>query len=577
LEKINPADKNLLIRLIGIIKKTARHQMYRSFSKRVFRAALIVMGLLNATLSGGTNQVPNGEVFGYLIVPVKKVPDSYNAGFSMYVAAWPLQKTYPGHRFQTGLFGTWMNPQYDGPRPDKLYTCIEGGLGWWRGTRFPTITPKFIIVGAGPSFSVVALAPGRGKGTWEKPEGIYGIAQLSPWVLFPPDGLNLKQGTRGELFGFGYLPLPLTPPKTVTAGTNIPTGENSWTLFLNTGNFKGPVAFITPYFWSGATVTDPRLSGKLLDSRPSLPDNPVQMETQYIPGAQATDAKGEIYARIAPTSFPVDSGGETIGMHRITSYDRTALWDGVKAWFAGGSEVSGLVDTNGSVMHVFPGMGYSTWKIFARPVPEEKKVPIDWKAFATPVAPDSNTFGFRWNQQWVSKDEASGGSLVTLPEYYHLVKDPTAKDPKQQWVWTPVRQGDVPAETGLAQVRFDTPQEKPQEPWETPTNATSCWKKPGPVAGPFQAHLGDGTVVTYSWYRFADQPAILNADLSDKEREQLQAKVETLHRRWKKDRDYLPPPAVGKLADLDPGLLVTPPPGLEVGYVPIVTRQALEK
>ena len=29
----------------------------------------------------------------------------------------------------------------------------------------------------------------------------------------------------------------------------------------------------------------------------------------------------------------------------------------------------------------------------------------------------------------------------------------------------------------------------------------------------------------------------------------------------------------GALAALDPGVLVTPPKGLEVGYVPIVTRQ----
>ena len=560
-----------LYRVSGIPLHRDNHSPKHPIKKQLL--LFLLLGSFSLSVQASmTNQVPNGEVFGYLLVPVKKVADNYNAGFSMYVAAWPLQKTYPGHRFQTGLFGTWMNPQYDGPRPDKLYTCIEGGLGWWRGTRFPTATPKFIIVGAGPGFSVVALAPGRGKGTWEKPQGMYGIAQLSPWVLFPPDGLNLKQGTSGELFGFGYLPLPLTPPKATTAGTNIPTGDHSWTLFLNTGNFKGPVAFITPYFWSGATVTDPRLSGKLLDTRPSRPDNPVQMETQFIPAAQATDAKGEIYARIAPTTFPTGAGGEMLGMHRITAYDKSALWDGVKAWFAGGPEVNGALDTNGSVMHVFPGEGYSTWSIFVPGVPEKQRIPIDWKAFATPVAPDSNTFGFRWNEQWVSKDNTSGGSLVTLPEYFHLVKDE-----KQKWVWTPVKQADVPRETGLAQVYFDTPQEKPQEPWDTPTNAASCWKKPGPVAGPFKTYLGDGTVVTYSWFRFADQPAILNADLSDKEREEMQAKVEKLHRSWKKDSNYLPPPAVGKLADLDPGLLVTPPPGLEVGYVPIVTRQELGK
>jgi hypothetical protein len=79
--------------------------------------------------------------------------------------------------------------------------------------------------------------------------------------------------------------------------------------------------------------------------------------------------------------------------------------------------------------------------------------------------------------------------------------------------------------------------------------------------------------LTYSWYRFADQPALLNADLSADEREQLQKRVEKLHARWGKDRDYLPPPASGELAEIDPALVVAPPTGFEIGYVPIVTRQ----
>ena len=54
----------------------------------------------------------------------------------------------------------------------------------------------------------------------------------------------------------------------------------------------------------------------------------------------------------------------------------------------------------------------------------------------------------------------------------------------------------------------------------------------------------------------------------------LQRRVELLHRHWTKERAYLPPATVGKLASLDPALLVTPPKGFEVGFVPIVTRQA---
>ncbi len=36
-------------------------------------------------------------------------------------------------------------------------------------------------------------------------------------------------------------------------------------------------------------------------------------------------------------------------------------------------------------------------------------------------------------------------------------------------------------------------------------------------------------------------------------------------------------PTIGKLVELDPALLVTPPLGLEVGYVHIVTRQAAKE
>ncbi|UCE46807.1 MAG: hypothetical protein JSW47_14480, partial [Phycisphaerales bacterium] len=159
------------------------------------------------------------------------------------------------------------------------------------------------------------------------------------------------------------------------------------------------------------------------------------------------------------------------------------------------------------------------------------------------------------------------GPLVTLPEYYRLVKD----GKKSRWVV--VQPKDVPAETGLAEVSFSPPTGRPSEPYVTPDDPDSCWKKPGPVAGPFKAHPGDGSVVTYYWYRFADQPALLNADLTDKERQDMQKRVEKLHRHWKKDRNYLEPPAFGKLADIDPALIVTPPRGLEAGYVPIVTRQ----
>ena len=159
---------------------------------------------------------------------------------------------------------------------------------------------------------------------------------------------------------------------------------------------------------------------------------------------------------------------------------------------------------------------------------------------------------------------------MTLPEYYRLTGD--AKGKKQ---WVAVRAEDVPAETGLANVKMPAGRQEPAEDYVTPDKPESSWKKPGPAAGPFEARLGDGSVVTYYWYRFADQPALLNADMTPAERETLQKRVEMLHKEWTRDKQYLPPPTIGKLADLDPAVIVTPPRGMEAGYVPIVTRQGL--
>ncbi len=526
--------------------------------------------LLSGTPLASPPVVQAGEMAGYLLVPHEKVPESFNAGFSVYAAAWPLLDKYPGHQFQTGLFGTWMFAQNDPKPPGKMYSDVEGGLGWWRDTHFPTETPKFIMGGVAPNFSEIANGPGYGAGDWKQPRGLYGVAQLSPWIVFPLDGMNVKQGTCGQLFGYGYLPLPLATAKTTTAGENLPTGAQCWTLFFNTGNFKGPVAFFLPYFWSHSTLKHPEWAGLLLDSRPSEPNKAIQMETQYVPSVQSVDGQGQTYARIAPTAFPAQADGTSLLVHRVTAYNQDALWNDVQRWFEGGPAATGAVHAEGSATHTFKGDGGATWKIYTPTTPKEQQAPLAWKSFATPFAPDPLSYGYRWNADLVQRTETAHGSLVTLPEYFHL--NTNGKKPE----WQVVPSTAVPNDSGLTQYRFTKPHEAPQEPRVTPDAPTSCWKSPGPVAGPCKVKLGDGSTLTYAWYRFADQPALLNADLSKAEREQMQTRVEKLHRAWTKDRDYLAPPTVGTLADLDPAQLVTPPAGLEIGYVPIALRQELE-
>lgn len=530
-------------------------------------SALLLVVLCAAAVPASSAEIERGEMYGYLLFEGERVPREFNAGFSLYAAAWPLVDHYPGHEFQTGLLSTWMHPVYepDQKPKEKCYTDIEGGLGWWRDTRFPTTTPKFIMGGVGPNFSVIANGPGYGAGTWKEERGLYGVAQLSPWLLFPLDGLNIKQGTRGELFGYGYLPLPLTDPKPTTAGADVPTGNQCWTLFLNTANFKGPVAFFTPYFWSRALLQNPQWAGKLLDSAPSDPNKAIQMETQHIPAVFSSAEDGTLFARLARTSFPLTGEGRSVLLHRHTVYTRAALWDDVERWFAGGPPADGAVKASASTTQRFRASGGSSWSFFPPGLPRKQAASLAWKSFATFITPDPLTLGLRWNDELTRKS----GGLVTLPEFFRLGQE--GGEPR----WLVVAADRVPAELGLTRYRFETPEEEPQEPRTTPDEPESCWKTPGPAAGPFQAHLGDGSVVTYSWYRFADQPAMVHADLTREEREAVQQRVERLHRAWTKDRDYLAPPDLGTLAEIDPALLVTPPKGLEVGYVPIATRQEL--
>jgi hypothetical protein len=130
----------------------------------------------------------------------------------------------------------------------------------------------------------------------------------------------------------------------------------------------------------------------------------------------------------------------------------------------------------------------------------------------------------------------------------------------------------VPDETGLKEARFKSA--VTNQSYTSPEASDTCWKKPGPKAGPFQAKLGDGSVVTYWWYRFIDQPSLQDADMSESEKNRLQTIVEKLHTHWTMDKEYLSPPGLGTLAALDASLIVTPPKGLEVGYVPVATRQS---
>lgn len=508
---------------------------------------------------------------GFSWIAAENVQDNaYGAGYTLYSAAWPIFDQYPGPEdFQMGLAGCWMSPQPTGNEPSGFYNTIEGGLGWWHDTRFGTRIPKFIMGGVSNGFFAWANGPGAGRSDllangqrdWSSPGGKYGVAQLSNRLVWAPDGLNMAQSLNGEMLGYGYTPLPLMDVLEETAGQDVQTGNQCWTLFLNSTNFKGPATFFMPTFWTEPVLENPEIEGLFHDSRPSNPNIGPGLEHAGSPALIAEDDQGNLYAKIARLQFPASNENSAMAMSQISVYNQNALWNAMEAWFNGDAPVSPESMQNGALGVPFINNGGDIVGEISGGG-NEHSIALD---YMSNVQQTTNVMGFEFDLNTVDQD----GQYFVLPEYFRLEND----------AWQPIDASEVPASTNLVNAEVEL-SERPELTYLTPLepdcewqDPNGPWNSPGPVAGPFFAELGDGSTVTYHWYRFADQPAMVHANLPEEVREEMQARVELIHQNWSHTDEYMAGLEVGNLATLDPGVIVTPPEGLEIGYVPIVTRQ----
>ena len=544
---------------------------------RLARAALLA--LLIAGVSGPAEEpapprLASSGLWGYISMDVPAPPEGFGYGVSLYSSAWPLLEK-PLSDFQIGLASIWIVPDNRkinepllptgtfardnmrdrGPSFRDVFQTIEGGLGFWGSTRFGCTTAKFRMNGTANGYNHEISSPGWGFGNIQalKPDEM-GIAQLNPRLLVPPDGLTFQAGTCGELFGYAWMVLPLTESKKTTAGLPIPTGNQCWTMFINSKNFKGPVAFYTPVTWSRISRRHPPAVGRGLDALPGLVTGGA-IEVNTVPRFIGQDRQGATYTRIPRLQFPADEQGRTILIHNLTHYSKDALYRQVEKWLAGGPAAAGKFNERGAV------------------IPPCKARPLDLRQggrehrilgcsnWVETCAFDQTTFGLQW-QKSVLEPWVGAFRRGSFPEYC-----------REQGKDLIACQADaVPAATGLKETQFQPAEAR--DSYTAPTTGDNVWTKPGPKAGPFKVTLADGSVVTYAWYRFIDQPALQDADLTAAEKNRLQAMVEKMHALWTPDKEYLPPPGLGTLATLDTAQMVTPPKGLEIGYVPIVTRQS---
>ncbi len=538
-----------------------------------------VLALLPALLScpcGGQDgpvpgSTPVGQVsahsqglHGYIGFSATRPParSEYSAGMGFYAAVWPLIDQ-PLANFQIGLPSAWITPDNSdnkdrplapegtlartwkprGPTWESVFQTVEGGLGYWAGNHFRYGPPKFSMNATPQCYDYEVGSPGWSffYSNEALPDDRLGIAQLSNRLLIPPDALPFEGHPRGQFLGYTWMALPFTDPTT----GDPPTGDQSWTCFLSAANFKGPIAYYIPETWSkiGKLFSYPFLYGRGLDARAGHMGGGA-MEINTVPRFEARDAKGVLYSKIPRLQFPVDARRRSLLVQDVTYYSKAALYDPFRAWRAGGPACSGRFAEQG------------VWKstLTTRTTRYDQggaKLAGVERVFDTRVF-EGNVWGLEWFDSEISP-------TGRFPQYFKQVGDERVAVPASE----------VPPETRLVEQEFKLA--GPGVPYTSP--GAGAWTQPGPTQGPRTVRLADGSVVKYAWYRFVDQPSFQQYAWSAEKKAALQAFVEKIHAHWPIDRDYMAPPTQGQLVSLDPALLVTPPKGLEVGYVPIVTGQ----
>ena len=496
---------------------------------------------------------------GYIHYTTTDHPEGFRAGISFYTAVWPLIDK-PLANFQIGLPSAWVAPENSGvdfplcpkgtyardnwdergPTYASVFQTIEGGVGYWAGNRFRYGPPKFSMNGTPSCYDYEIGSPGWGffRSATPLPDDKMGIAQLSNRILVPPDGLTFVGNPDGQFLGYAWMALPLTdaidgPP---------PTGDQSWTLFLNTLNFKGPVAYYIAETWSKISKDYKPDYGRGLDARPAeMGGGAIEINT--VPRIVAKGKGDTVYYKIPRMKYPVDADGKTILVQDVKYYSKDALYNPFKSWRDGAEPCDGKFSAKG------------TWEpdlFTTMPAFDQDRVPLEniSEIFTTEVL-SKNVFGMLWKANKVTEPGI-------FPQYYRQIGNGKR---------IPVAVNEVPSE--LAAKEFTLAGQS--DPYTSP--GTGAWSKPGPAGKPISVVLADRSTVTFCWYRFVDQPSLQQFNWSQEKREQLQTLVEKIHTRWRIETEYMDPPSVGTLVSLDPGLLVQPPAGFEVGYVPIVIGQ----
>jgi len=464
---------------------------------------------------------------------------------------------------------------------------IEGGMGYWM---YSVETPhvKWMLPGAtNANYEIFG-------GTFlnDRPQPcttLGGAVRISNNILIPNSFVHFDQGSDGIDGFLGYM-LTRTPIGKRSAEDNA----NYWTIIIDALNFSGPVMYMSAWFWDSRINWHPK-SVSWSDHR-ALIAYIAQGFEGSIGSYVLTSPEDEKWIRTNRIAFPQDEGSDTTTLFTGHSqFDIDWAAEAMEPMLSGtgssesqkASHILQSYETNRVTPDCTTPGKFAAWGLETDETedePEEDiggfgigdKVPDDASYLEASNAASCHTrltldtkklqcdTGFCESRKYIQQKKKGAKYFPReskkVPKYIRNALDLLEFQP------TKLNDGKYlgpPAET--EKVCFETPGPSPSDPRLYCTRTQS------------------GTWLGFKWYRFIDQPELNQVFASMKESERniarcyMQARIERLHEaqtsgggipRWfdaPQGSSDLPKTKVA----IDPALLLTPPAGLEKGFVPI--------
>eukprot|EP01065_Artemidia_motanka_P031351 TRINITY_DN3767_c0_g1_i1.p1 TRINITY_DN3767_c0_g1~~TRINITY_DN3767_c0_g1_i1.p1 ORF type:complete len:769 (+),score=237.69 TRINITY_DN3767_c0_g1_i1:78-2384(+) len=495
---------------------------------------------------------------------------SIGRAFSWYTRIFKLFQEGHPLNVQMGMGGTWLAAEglsYD-VCPCKpggfgsdccktspcncagwLFESFEGGPGYWFN-ELPSTVSKWRVGDSVGCYSYYTGSPLFQFGQWGGHDCDHmGLAQLSNRILMPPDGITFD--VEG-MVGVAYAHTPF-------GKVNATDDRNFWTIVLDTQNFAGPLAYFIPEFWRLRPKGYENVTRHLGDysTCPDLSQGECAFEWNTLETYRASNGDFKIPKMTVPYK-----DGRTVLMMNNRAYNDSDVSDPLEqALQTGHLNVSRLFNTgkrhpcvDGTTDAMFGLYNHSTFSV---------------GTMQTSVETGECVWSVQLHNESCPKD-----GDCWFPQYVR----------NESNEWTPIPESKAPPE--LQRQNFTTKTDSGNKYDQlSQVGSRKCLSSPGPAddklycVQTLKGVSASSTWIGYKWYKFVDQPGLQQANLSPEERSFMQKRVETLHRmtsqtsRWMKAGQ-----AVDQgLSIIDEAAIVTPPEGMEYGYVPIVFYEAFAK